>query len=362
MNGNDPLVTYGCFHPGHNEEIKYFEECRVYTVQIESSLACQQGCLYCYASSEDAPMKELSSEDIYAILDSAASMDVRAIDWLGGDPLLRKDWYELMKYAVDKGLKNNIWTSGMPLMDIEVAAKAVEISDGGFISVHLDSLDREIYRKLHTGNPERKMDAILEGVDNVQSLGKKPENMINCITFTKPVADEDVKNTIRYFFREKGMRTCLTQLSIVGLAKEHADWVPDLKEIREACETRDKDNYPDSRLSMGSMDTNKFYCGGIICVTVDGDVTPCSVIRKGYGNIHDSSLENIVDRSRNELLFTHIRDPGNMSGHCRTCKNNSVCWGCRATAYYETGDILAPDPRCWNNPANIGVDMFEKNS
>ena len=120
-------------------------------------------------------------EDILKIIDSASKMEVRAIDWLGGDPLLRSDWYELMKYAVSKNLKNNIWTSGMPLEDVEVAKKAVEVSKGGFISVHLDSLDESIYEKLHTGNPKKKINTILKGVDNVQSLGKKPENMINCI-------------------------------------------------------------------------------------------------------------------------------------------------------------------------------------
>ncbi len=352
MNENDPVITYGCFHPDHIEERKYFEECKVYTVQIESDLACPQGCLYCYAASEDAPMKELPGEDIKAIIDSAAGMDVRAIDWLGGDPLLREDWYELMKYALDRDLKNNIWTSGIPLENYEVAKKAVEVSEGGFISVHLDSLDEKIYRKLHKGDPGKKINAILQGVDNAKSLGKRPENMINCITFTKPVAGEDVKRTTAYFFRTKGMRTCLTQMCRTGLALDHPEWMPTIQEIRDACGNRDAVNYQDSCLSMSTMDTNKFYCGGIICVTIDGGVTPCSVIRKGFGNIHEMPLEDIVDRYRDELLFAHIRDPANMEGHCGSCENNSVCWGCRAVAYYETGDMLAPDPLCWNDQVN----------
>lgn len=352
MNENDTLIMYGCFHPDHIGEKKYFEECKVYTVQIESNLACPQGCLYCYASAENATLKELPGEEIISIIDSAASMEVRAIDWLGGDPLLRKDWYELMKHAMDSGLTNNIWTSGIPLENHKVAEKAVEISEGGFISVHLDSLDEKIYHKLHRGEPGKKIQAILKGVDNVQSLGKNPRNMINCITFTKPVAGDDVKRTTDYFFRTKGMRTCLTQMCRTGLALDHPEWMPSIHEIRDACRNRDAINYQDSCLSMTTMDASKFYCGGIICVTIDGDVTPCSVIRKGFGNIHGIPLEDIVDRYRDELLFTHLRDPANMKGQCRNCENNSVCWGCRAIAFYETGDILAPDPLCWNNPAN----------
>ncbi len=343
--GSDPVIAYGGFHPDYDEEIEYFKQGKVYTVQIESNLACSQGCLYCYASSKDVSMKELPREDVFAVIDSAAKMEVRAIDWLGGDPLLKKDWYELMKYAMEKGLKNSIWTSGMPLADIETAQKAVEVSEGGFISVHLDSLDERIYKKLHTGNPKRKIDAILRGVDNVQSLGKKPLNMINCITFTKLVA-EDAKNTIKYFFEEKGMRTCLTQICKVGLAKDLHTWVPTLSEIKDVCEFRDEINYSNSK-SFASMDTNKFYCGGMICVTIDGYVTPCSVIRKGFGNIHDSSLEKIVEKNRDELLLTHLREKENLPEKCKICKNNSVCWGCRATAYYDSGNILAEDPRCY---------------
>ncbi len=349
----DSLVTYGCFHPDYAEEIKYFEEGKVYSIQIESTLACPQGCLYCYASDENAPIKELPEDKIIDVIDSAARMEVRAIDWLGGDPLLRKDWYELMERAMDKGLRNNIWTSGMPLEKLEVAKKAVEVSEGGFISVHLDSLDEMIYKKLHTGDPKRKISAILKGVENVQSLGKNPENMINCITFTKIVAGEDVKRTIKYFFEEKGMRTCLTQMCMAGLAKEHPEWEPTPKDIMEACETRDKINYPDSNLSMSTMDTNKHYCGGIICVTIDGDVTPCSVIRKGFGNIYELTLDDIIEKNKDELLLTRLRDTKNLPGNCSSCKHNSICWGCRATAYYEKGDMLAEDSKCYMHIKNI---------
>ena len=91
MNEKDPVIMFGCFHPDHIEEMKYFEDRKDYTVQIESNLACPQGCLYCYAASDDTQVKELSKKDIFAIIDSASKMEVRAIDWLGGDPLVRRN-------------------------------------------------------------------------------------------------------------------------------------------------------------------------------------------------------------------------------------------------------------------------------
>jgi molybdenum cofactor biosynthesis enzyme MoaA len=199
-------------------------------------------------------------KDIEKIIKSASKMDVMAIDWLGGDPLLRKDWYDIMRLANKFGLVNNIWTSGIPLENIDVAQKAVEVTKDGFISVHLDTLDLELYKKLHTIDAETKINAILKGVDNVQRLGKNPGHLINCITFTKPIAIDSEK-TIRFFFEKKGMRTCLTQICSEGLAKDKKYLIPSIDEVKRICKFRDSINYPDSKLSIASMDVNKYYCG-----------------------------------------------------------------------------------------------------
>lgn len=342
----DELIRFGSYHPDFIEEIDYFNKNKIYSIQIESNLSCNQGCLYCYAAADSSKFYELPKEDIISIIDSAIKIDARTIDWLGGDPLLRKDWFELMLYAKDNGLRNNIWTSGIPLEDKNTASNVVDVTKNGFVSVHLDTLDTSIYKKLHTGDPSKKIKSILKGIDNVQKFGKKPEEMINCITFNKLVAN-DVEKTIKYFFEKKGMRTCLTQMCLEGLAKEHHEWVPNLKEIKKACEARNKINYTNSKESMGPMDVNKFYCGGMICVTIDGDVTPCSVIRKSFGNIHDLSLEQIVKKHKKELLFMHLRNPKNLPDMCSSCENNSICWGCRAAAYYGEGDICGIDPNCY---------------
>ncbi|MBN1195134.1 MAG: radical SAM protein [Methanomicrobiaceae archaeon] len=350
----DSVVSGGCLHPDSSEVTRFFEESKVYSVQIESCLSCPQGCRYCYAAAEDAPSAELPKASIIRLLDEAVALDVRAIDWLGGDPLMRSDWYELIEAAQGRGLKNNIWTSGMPLSDPLVAEQVVKASDGGFISVHLDTLDETIYGALHTGNPAGKIRAILEGVEHLLRCGKNPDEIINCITFTRPLAGEDVERTIR-FFASKGIRTCLTQICMAGLGAEHPEWVPTPDEIRHAIDVRDRVNYPGSPLSMSTMDVNKFYCSGIVCVTVDGDVTPCSVIRKSFGNIGEMPFREIINKNRRELTFAPLRN-GETPNKCTTCQNKPVCWGCRATAYYTSGDMMGEDPNC---PYTTGGDTHD---
>ena len=162
---------------------------------------------------------------------------------------MRKDWYELARAAQELGLINNIWTSGIPLADPRIARQVAEVTSGGFVSVHLDSLDEEIYRVLHTGDPGTKIRSILTGVENLIRAGKQSRDIINCITFTRPLAGKDVERTIRSF-SDKGIRTCLTQICMAGLGKEHPEWVPSGPQIRHAIGVRDSNQL--SRI--GSLD------------------------------------------------------------------------------------------------------------
>jgi radical SAM protein with 4Fe4S-binding SPASM domain len=350
----DPVIRYAGLHPDFSEEIAYFYKNRVYSVQIESTLACGQGCRYCYAVPEGPPKQELASGLVRELLAAAAGMEVRAVDWLGGDPLLRKDWDPLMAYAQDLGLTNNIWSSGLPLANPLTAERAVAVTEGGFIAVHLDSLDPGIYAILHRGDPVSGIRTILAAVDTLQECGKPPDEMINCITLTAPVAGGDVRETIRYFREEKGMRTCLTLMVPAGSGAQYRHWIPSGREIRDAYEYRNRMNFPSAAEFLGPMDVSRYYCGGTVCVTADGDVTPCSVIRERVGNILREPFEAIVARSKDDLLFTPLRVAGACSGGCAECTRGMACWGCRASAFCASGDMLAADPFCWMHPAGEG--------
>ncbi len=299
----------------------------------------------------------MTSEKIKEILDTASKIGVRMIDWLGGDPLMRKDWYELCKYATDLGLINNIWTSGIPLADKDLAKKAVEVTKGGFISTHLDTFNLELYKLLHGGegsmaNPSN-IKLIFEGIKNVLSEGKDPGSMVNCITYTSPLANGDAKRMISYMQEEFGIKTCLTLFNPVIYRNSNPSWEPSLAQIEDAFTHRDNVNYPEDP-SCGPMDVSKFYCGTVICITSKGWLTPCSVIRtQEFGNVNDQKLEILIEKSKRRLLFLDFRDPSKLPGNCSKCENNSFCFGCRSSAFYYEGDILASDPKCYQFTPNI---------
>ncbi|MEE9905210.1 MAG: radical SAM protein [Chlorobium sp.] len=345
---NDHLNRYGGLAVGHEEEQKrYFAEKRLYALQIETTDACQQGCLYCYAGSTSRESYGLTSLEIRSLLDDAAALEIRAIDWLGGDPLVRPDWYALMQYARSLGIINNVWTSGLPLRNREIAARVHEVTEGGFVSVHVDSITPEVYAKLHRGGNAHYIDAIVEGVTNMLALGKPADKMINCITYTAEQGPEDAIRTMRWWFEEKGLRTCLTMFNPAGMGSGWRSFEPELAEVQQVYTERDSINYGGDSISIAAMDTDKYYCGTMATVTFTGDVTPCSVIREGIGNIRVRPFREIIAEHVNTLVHGKLHDVCNLPAPCNTCINNPSCWGCRASAYHYNRDADGLDPKCW---------------
>jgi radical SAM protein with 4Fe4S-binding SPASM domain len=48
-----------------------------------------------------------------------------------------------------------------------------------------------------------------------------------------------------------------------------------------------------------------------------------------------------------------LRDLTKLSGKCGMCEYRSFCAGCRARAYYATGDYLSEEPYCAYLPAGL---------
>lgn len=344
---NIHLSRYAGLAVGREDEQKrYFKEKRLYSLQIETIDACDQGCIYCYAGSIPQQKHGLTSDEIRGLLDQLVELQVRAVDWLGGDPLLRPDWYQLLGYAKSIGLINNLWTSGLPLHDSAIADKVLETTERGFVSVHVDSINPTIYKRLHPRGDVRNIDVIIKGIDNLLSGGKSPDQLINCIAYTSLQGPRDAIDTMNWFFENKGMRTCLTMFNPSGKGADLGHLEPGRDEIDQVFSARDKINYGDDKITISSMDTDKYYCGTMATVTFTGDVTPCSVIRTGVGNIRTTPFKDIVAKHLQSLIHGDLHDTCNLPTPCDTCKNNSHCWGCRASAFNYGGDANGIDPKC----------------
>ena len=333
-----------------NKEMKtYFEEFKLYTLQLEINQVCQQNCIYCYA--HESRGEEMTTDFIKVILDDASKMEVRKIEWLGGDCLLHSSWEELMEYAkYEHELVNNIWTSGNQLKKISVAQKAIELTDGGgFISVHLDSVNPKIYSQLTNGNL-RYLEDTLEGIRNLINLGKPPSGILNCLALTGLQAGEDFRNTVKFFNKEFGIP--VTFVSYKPTSDDLSLKITP-QQMKDAARIK-TDICLGKHIPIIPQCVSKFYCGTTAAIIPEagnpsvGNLTVCSRIRQSFRKIESGqSFEKQFNKVKHILLTRKLKELSNLPKDCQECTFNDICWGCRSNAWYYSGDVFAGDPRCW---------------
>ena len=328
----------------------------VYALQLEINDVCEQGCEYCYMNAPSIRQGRLLSDTLRMAISDAADMETYCIEWLGGEPLLREDAFELMTFAAEKGLRNNMWTGGLPLADEETARKCVQLTQGGLISIHLSTLDPEIYQKSHPARPITDMHKIIEGVENCLNAGKPPEMMMNSTTLTSHSTAEDMINIIDHFQTEYGIPTCVNVYQFYEpRSGENIDEVlrfkPDLKTVRKVLNHLHRSA---GNVSYGANCVNKQYCSATIALLNDGRLTPCATIRPDDApTIFENGLRDTFQAHRDWLVVKKLKEKDNLPDGCRNCKKNDYCWGCRAKSWDYFHDIYQRDPACFMNPDNF---------
>lgn len=98
--------------------------------------ACNLKCKQCYSNAGRPAVNELATEEAKSLIRDLAQMKIFYIYFLGGEPLLRKDIFEIAEYAKDYGIEIMLSTNGW-FMSPEIAARLRQI---GFMHVRV-SLD-----------------------------------------------------------------------------------------------------------------------------------------------------------------------------------------------------------------------------
>ena len=98
------------------------------------------------------------------------------------------------------------------------------------------------------------------------------------------------------------------------------------------------------------LDTKTRGClGGVgFCfISHAGQVSPCGYLELDCGNVRKNLLPEIWSHSP---IFLELRDFEKYEGKCGACKFVRMCGGCRARAFYSTGNYLSEDPYCTYDP------------
>lgn len=335
---HDPIFQLVC----DTSRAEKIEKLMPAQMEVELTTKCAASCRFCHASSTSARTEEMTLEQVTNLVDEAADIGVSAMTWIGGDPHTYSHIRELFEHTTNRGIGMAMPTSG--LFSKRHLDLFKEYQDNLFIGMHLDTIDPDTYALLHK-NP-RTMKARISGFKRLLDSGFPSFRTLGMITMTAP-ALERIEETLDWFYDEMGTKfVCMMVFKGEGFGKDRADFEPSLSAVERASKYR-ASKLGDHWLRLGGSEASVYYCRTTFCVDVKGHAYPCISMRD-YGrteSIWEHGLKAIVEKNRNELFFNFTP-----KGTCGDCKNNDLCFGCRAGALYYSGDIKAADPKCWLNP------------
>ncbi|MBA7558973.1 putative mycofactocin radical SAM maturase MftC [subsurface metagenome] len=113
-----------------------------FLVSYSITTKCDLKCKHCYSeSSEEAGSDDLTTEESLKVIDEIADWGIGLLVLDGGEPLLRKDFFQIAKRASDRGITTGIGSNGS-LIDTDVARRLVSTGIR-YASLSLDDADAE---------------------------------------------------------------------------------------------------------------------------------------------------------------------------------------------------------------------------
>ncbi|MEE9201656.1 MAG: radical SAM protein [Dehalococcoidia bacterium] len=326
------------------------DEKRVLMMDVEITDKCYGGCSYCYASGDSSGSRFIDRERMFGLIDEAREMDLKQVLLIGGEPLLHPHWYDFSLHTMQQGMRSVICSTG-EYYTPKVARQIVndlQVHQNGYVTIHIPTRDEEAFLAIAPGKkgllPQR-----IKGLYNLLDAGYPAEKLFCQIVLCQPILPT-VEETMDWLVDEIGVSyVVLYPLRLKGYAQQQSALLPTLSQLKRAYEYRAQKLGDEDYLRYGVCELTKFFCHNMIYVEVSGNVLPCDFLPDfAVGNIFQRPLGEIVEGNRD--LLTH-QFP--VKGACATCENNEkydICRGCRAQAYYYTGDYQAADPTCWWNP------------
>jgi radical SAM protein with 4Fe4S-binding SPASM domain len=337
------------------------------------TLKCNLKCAHCYINASEKKLRdELSTDAAKMLIHQIAEVSRPLLILSGGEPLLRDDIYEIIRYGADRGLRMGMGSNGM-LIDDEVTRR-LENAGMETVAISLDSSIPERHDSFRgvKGCWEHAICAI-------KSLKKSSiQVQVNC-TVTKQNYDEvddimslaedlGVENFHLFFLVPMGRGTDIEDITprmyedmitstLAKITKSKLNVKPSC--APQFMRIAKEQSVDMSRWVRGCM-AGLYYCR----IYPTGEVTPCPYLPLKLGNVHESSFRDIWFNSE---VFKALRDFDNLKGKCGLCEYLDVCGGCRARAYGVTtdlmdfcgalheptqsgGDYLAEDPWCIYQP------------
>ncbi len=314
----------------------------------ELTYACNLQCVHCLSSSGRRDPRELTTEECEAVIDELQRMQVFYINIGGGEPTIRKDFWHLVRYAVEHGVGVKFSTNGSGI-DAEVAEQLAE-SDYVDVQISIDGADAETNDHVRGAG---SFATAVQAMGHLQAAGF--EGFKISVVMTRhniPQVDEFKAMADHY-----GAQLRLTRFRPSGRGanswealhptdqqqRELYHWLMDHPDVL----TGDS-FFHLSALGEALPGLNLCGAGRVVCL-IDpvGDVYACPFV------LHDEFLAGSVRDEggfqkvwQGSDLFTELREPQS-AGACASCGHFDACQGgCMAAKFFTGIPLDGPDPEC----------------
>ncbi len=348
-----------------------------FTIAWEVTRACAYACKHCRADAQHKPHpEELSTQEGLRLIDRLAEFGNPILVFTGGDPMMRRDLFELIAYATGKGLRCSLTPTATALPTLERLEQAKQAGIRR-IALSLDAPTPAVHDDFRqiAGSWERTMrilhNARMAGL-SVQVNTTVTRFNVGSLPEMVPFIEEVKAVQWSVFFmvptgraqaawmispeEHEAVFHWLYDLSLQAPFDIKATAAPMYRRVaiqRRRAEVGDGQpvtfqgagfQYADGlhRPTRGVNDGN-----GFLFISHRGEIMPSGFLPIAAGNVRQ---DDVIAIYRQHPLFKDLRDVNKLKGRCGRCEFRDVCGGQRGRAYGVTGDYLESDPACVYQP------------
>jgi radical SAM protein with 4Fe4S-binding SPASM domain len=295
---------------------------------IELLTKCNWRCKHCYIPTHDHG--GLKTEEVFSILEEIREMGTLELTLTGGEILLRRDILEIIKKARELHFRVYLF-SNASLLNEKIIKELKQYHITQF-SCTVFSMDSAIHDSV-TG-VRGSLKKVLENIKLLQKYNisvevKTPIMSINKFEY----------KSLKVYCAENGIKYGATPTIFSRINGDHSTHLLRLskEELREVMSDLDE---------MSGFNKSKRVFGKEPCtilryiaaIDTYGNVFPCNSFYYKIGNIHESSLRDIWENSKELQYIKNISNDDLQE--CSECDLKNLCNRCPGIAYLEDNDLL----------------------
>ena len=344
---------------------------------------CNLTCKHCYATSADIDFDgELSTEEIFDVMDELWACGVTVLILSGGEPMMHPDIYAIAARAKSMGFYVGLSSNGT-LINEDTICRLVAL-DLDYVGVSLDGLEATHDRfRRRTGAFQEALAGIRLCLQNRLKVG---------LRFTLTADNEaDLPGLLALMRREGIDKFYLSHLNYAGRGNRnrmsdsrHAMTRQSMDLLIAHC-LEDIQAGRETEVVTGNNDADGVYLyhwvrrnlpararrlktlleawggnsSGVSIANIDnlGNVHPDTMWWDyTIGNVRQRPFGQIWQDTSDPLMAGLKRSIRPLKGRCGACGHRSICGGnSRTRAWQLTGDPWAEDPGCYLTDDEIGV-------